>query len=603
MKLSNLNELLLTVQRPGRYIGGEWNAVMKQWDDDKTKVLLAFPDTYEVGMSHLGIKILYGLLNGRKDCLCERVFAPWIDFEDVLRRNKILLFSLESHKPMNEFDIVGFSLTYEMGYTNVLNMLDLGGIPVKSSERGDNDPLIIAGGSACCNPEPMAEFIDAFLIGDGEEAMGEIIDVYDGVIARIRGRSRENPGSRGRRRELLRAMAKVEGVYVPSLYEVKYNEDMTVSRFSTIEDGIPATIKKRYVRDLDQAFYPTSQIVPNIQVVHDRMVLEIMRGCKHACRFCQASSIYRPCRERSRKRISDLAKEAYAMTGYDEISLLSLSSGDHSHIREIIEDLNNEFSEKGVSISVPSLRIEDILKDLPLLISKVKKSGLTFAPEAGSERMRRVINKNIETQKLFETAGQSFKKGWKRVKLYFMIGLPGEEEEDLVGIAEMIKEISDLKRRIDGRQATVAASINAFVPKPHTPFQWYPMDDNETLERKRLVIKNLIRSPKIELSFHPFRMSYIEAMASRGDRMLSKVIYESWRSGARFDGWQDVFNLDIWMEAFNKCSVDHRFYVRRLRNFDEVLPWDFIDTGVRREILAKEANVLRDQLFDKTKYI
>ena len=582
----NLEEYLLSVQKPGRYVGGEWNSVKKEWTGDKVKMLLAFPDVYEIGMSYSGMKILYGLLNGREDCLCERVFSPWSDFEEALRKNKISLFSLESRRPIKEFDIIGFSLAYELTFTNVLNILDLGDIPKRSQDRGDSDPLIIAGGPSCYNPEPLAEFIDAFVIGDGEEVICEIVEAYKvtksprPTCSKSRGRQSHPSTSLGTgkvtRKEILKEFAKIKGVYVPSLYDVEYNNDLTIKKFSPIEKELPAKIEKRFVSNLDDAFYPTKQIVPNIQIVHDRIVLEIMRGCKHACSFCQATGIYKPCRERSRNKILQLAKDAYRMTGHDEISLLSLSSGDHSHIKDIIKSLNNEFSGMAVSVSVPSLRIEDALKDLPALIARVKKSGLTFAPEAGSERMRKVINKKIDIEKLFKVASESFRSGWRRVKLYFMIGLPTEKEEDLIGIGELISEISDLKREIDGRAAHITASINAFVPKPHSAFERQAMDGLESLEIKKNTLKRYVKPSLAELDFHSFHMSYLEAVLSRGDRRLSGAIYEAWEAGARFDGWQDKFNFDIWLGAFKKLNIDPAFYATRLRGPDEILPWEFL---------------------------
>lgn len=567
MNIDKLNELLLTVQKPGRYVGGEWNAVKKEWTGDKVKVLLAFPDAYEVGMSYLGIKILYGILNNRSDCLCERVFSPWIDFEEVLRKNQISLFSLESRRPIKEFDIIGISLAYELSYTNVLNLLDLGGVPLRSAERADPDPLVIAGGPSCYNPEPMAEFIDAFLIGDGEDAVNEIVDMYKRL------RLSENRS----RKDILREMAKIKGVYVPSLYKVDYNEDGTISGFEPCERDVPKKIEKRIVKDLDKAFYPIDQIVPNIGIIHDRAAIEIMRGCKHACKFCQATAAYRPVRERSRKTILELAKKTYSLTGYDEISLLSLSSVDHSELHGIIGDLNKEFCHNGVSISIPSLRIEDSLKDLPALISETKKTGLTFAPEAGSDSLRRSLNKNIKIERLFEAASESFRKGWRKVKLYFMIGLPGETEEDLVGITGLMRKISDLKREVDGHPAQITASINAFVPKPHTFFERSAMEGIESLEKKREILRNGFRSKLIDLDFHSFNRSYLEAILSRGDRRLANVIYGSWRSGARFDGWQELFRFEIWLSSLKEYGVDGSFYALRARKEDELLPWGFIE--------------------------
>lgn len=582
MNDKKLEELLLTVQKPGRYVGGEWNSIRKEWTDDKVKFLLAFPDLYEVGMSNLGMKILYGILNERSDCLCERVFAPWRDFEDMLRANKIALYSLESRKPISEFDIVGFSLAYELGYTNVLNMLDLGGVPIKSCERRDGDPLVIAGGTSCYNPEPMAEFIDAFVIGDGEEIVREIVDAYKGS----RGMGQ------GSRKRLLCELAKIKGVYVPSFYSVEYNTDNTIKKFSSKESGVPERIEKRIVQNLDAAFYPTRQIVPNIAIIHDRIAIEIMRGCVHACSFCQSSATYRPCRQRSVEKILDLARKSYRATGLDEISLLSLSSGDYPRIIELIEKLNNEFAARAVSISVPSLRVEDILKDLPVLVSKVKKSGLTFAPEAGSARLRRAINKNIDLEKLSEAALESFKKGWRRVKLYFMVGLPTENDDDIREIASLISSLSNIRTRIGQSPAFVKASINAFVPKPHTPFQWEAMDEIETLEEKFRILKSIIKSGKTELDFHALNMSYLEAVLSRGNRKLSEVIRGAWISGARFDGWGDVFNFDRWLSAFEGAGLNHDFYVHRAIDHDEILPWDFIDIGTDRTVLVKKAGDL-----------
>ncbi|MDP2913162.1 MAG: TIGR03960 family B12-binding radical SAM protein [Candidatus Omnitrophota bacterium] len=579
----DLGELLLTVKKPGRYAGGEWNSVKKEWSDGMIKVLLAFPDLYEIGSSYLGIKILYGILNARDDCLCERAFSPWQDFEEGLRKNKISLFSLESRHPIRAFDIIGFSLAYELTFTNVLNMLDLGNIPVRSRDRTDDDPLIIAGGPSCYNPEPMAEFIDAFLIGDGEEAMPEIIEAY---------KASRRQGVKTPRQELVRRLARIEGVYAPSLYKVEYNYDRTIKKFSPVEDCVPDRITKRVVKNLDGAFYPTKQIVPNISIVHDRLAIEIMRGCKHACRFCQATATYRPCRERTIGEILRIARESYRETGYDEISLLSLSSGDHTRIKDIIEKLNEEFHGLAVSVSVPSLRIEDVLKDLPILISKVKKSGLTFAPESGSDCLRKIINKNIDMEKLFRAASEYYRNGWRRVKLYFMLGLPHERDEDVLRIPELIYKISNLKRDIDGRSGFISASINAFIPKPHTAFQWKSMDPIEELEHKKEILRGAVKSRFVELDFHSFGMSRLEAILSRGDRSLSQVIYESWRSGARFDGWQDVFNLNIWLDAFKRCGVDDSFYLNRERRFDEILPWDFIDIGVKKESLLKEINSL-----------
>ncbi|MFA5142811.1 MAG: TIGR03960 family B12-binding radical SAM protein [Candidatus Omnitrophota bacterium] len=564
---TKFEELLLTVQKPGRYIGGEWNAVKKEWTPDKVKFLLAFPDVYEVGMSNLGMKILYGILNERGDCIAERVFSPWPDFEAVLRANALALFSLESRKPLREFDIIGFNLSYELSYTNVLNILDLGGIAKTASARVDADPLIIAGGPACFNPEPMADFIDAFVIGDGEEVVGEIVDLFKD--ARLKGR-------KATKKELLHTLAKIEGLYVPSLYKIGYNEDGTIKEFVPAAAGVGPKVGKRIVADLENAFYPVRQIVPNIQIVHDRIAIEIMRGCKHACSFCQAQAIYAPCRERSRKRIVEIAGEAYAHTGYDEISLLSLSSVDHPDLKAIMEDLNCTFNRRSVSISVPSLRIEDALSDIPVLVSKVKKAGLTFAPEAGSARMRKAVNKNINIDRLFTVLSESFRAGWRHVKLYFMIGLPQEAEEDLLEMAELIYKVSGARREIDGKCANVTVSINPFIPKPHTPLERAPMDDLEMLEKKKAVLKGAVKSKFIELDFHSFVMSNLEAVFARGDRRLGGVILKAWEGGARFDGWKERFDAPLWSGAFLAAGLDAGFYANRKRTDTELLPWSFI---------------------------
>ena len=570
MDNKKLEELLLTVQKPGRYVGGEWNAVRKEWTPGRVKFLLAFPDTYEVGMSNLGIKILYGILNNRDDCLAERVFAPWKDFEAVLRNNDMELFSLESRRPIKEFDIIGFSLSYELCYTNVLNILDLGGIPKESSKRREDDPLIIAGGPACFNPEPMAEFFDAFVIGDGEDVVLEIVELCKKY--KYAERSTHN----AQRKELLRQLANIKGVYVPSLYRVSYNADGTIKEFVPTEDGAPDSIEKRVVEDLDSAFYPVKQIVPNIQVVHDRIAIEIMRGCKHACSFCQATTIYRPWRERSKDKILELARQAYAMTGYDEISLLSLSSVDHSRLKEMIEELSAEFCPKSVSLSVPSLRIEDAIEDLPALISKVKKSGLTFAPEAGSEKLRKSINKNIDMEKLFKAASGSFRAGWRHVKLYFMIGLPLEDDNDILRIAELIHKVSSLRKEIDGKAAQVTVSINPFIPKARTRFERAAMDSIETLEKKKDALKRAVKSKFIVLDFHSSSASLLEAVFARGDRRLASVVLDAWKRGARFDGWSEGFDFNIWASSFKDACIDPAFYASRTREAGEILPWSKI---------------------------
>ncbi len=552
-------DILSLVQRPGRYIGGEKNLVRKERCDVDVKVALAFPDTYEVGMSHLGIKILYGILNDRNRVAAERVFSPWLDMEAILRQRSTPLSSLETQTPLRDFDIVGFSLQSELNYTNVLNVLDLGGIPLRSDERTCGDPLVIAGGPCCFNPEPMADFIDLFVVGEAEEAILEVVSLFKSKVKSLK--------PNVDRAEVLSEMAKIEGVYVPSLY-VK---------------GISNRIKKRVVSDLDKSYYPTKPPVPYIPVVHDRMNLEIMRGCKGVCRFCQAGVISHPRRERSLSRLVELAKETFANTGYEEMSLLSLSSGDHSEIEELLVRLNDEFCQKGVAIALPSLRIERGLWPLPSVIAKVRKTGLTFAPEVGSDRLRSVINKPMDTEALLRCVAEASKAGWRKVKLYFMIGLPTETHHDLDGICEIVNKVSSLRAGpTGGRLKEVGVSIAPFVPKPHTSFQREPMMDLGVLrERGRYLVGKLLRTRGVNVDLHHPETSYLEAALARGDRRLGQVIFKAWQGGAKFDGWTDQFRFDPWKNAFEKVGLDPGFYVVRKRPFDEILPWDHIDPGVK----------------------
>lgn len=545
-------EILLKVKKPARYIGGEWNSVVKDHKDIKCKVALAFPDVYEVGMSHLGLKILYSLLNDRQDIACERVFAPWFDMEGIMRERKIPLFSLETKSPLKEFDIVGFSLQYELSYTNVLNMLDLSGIPLFSVERGDSHPLIIGGGPCAFNPEPMADFFDCFLMGDGEEAVAEIADIF--IESRKKGDKKEG---------LLKRLADVEGVYVPSL--------------TAEQAGMIKKVKKRSVLNLDEAYYPERPVVPYIEVVHDRIQLEIMRGCRRRCNFCQAGVIYRPNRQRSAEKIVSLAKKIYENTGYDEMSLASLSSGDHSQIMDIAASLKRLFEDKGVGISLPSLRVEDLVSRFPLEMASGKHTGLTFAPEVGSEKMRKVINKDISPATLKECALQAFKNGWRRIKLYFMIGLPEEDYSDLDAIVELAKEISEAKKNVDGRPAEINASVSVFIPKPHTKFERAAMLPMDEAGKRQRYIKEKAGKTRVKFTFHDARMSYLEAALTRGDRSLSKVIYNAWKNGCKFDGWSEYFDFEKWQEAFKDAGIDPDRYALRQRGEGEALPWSFID--------------------------
>ena len=553
-----LEEILPEVMKPGRYIGGEWNAVTKDFDAQEVKFCLCFPDTYEIGMSHLGSKILYHLLNEQEGVCCERAFAPWVDMEELMRKKGLALFSLESKRPLRDFDIVGFSLSYEMNYTNVLNMLDLAGIPFKAKDRGEEYPLVIAGGACVGNPEPMSQVFDAFLIGEAEEAALEMLQVF---------KEKKVPGTFFSKNELLKRWSKIEGVYIPQF---------------------PKRIKKRIVRDFENAYYPTRQIVPYIQIVHDRISIEVMRGCPNRCAFCQATSIYSPCRTRSPETVLRLARETFSHTGYDEVSFVSLSTGDHPKILQIIKEAIAEFKDKGVSVSLPSLRIETMISELPTLIASIKKTGLTFAPEAGSERLRSVINKNIRIKKLDECVVETAKAGWRRVKLYFMIGLPSETDKDIEKIAELILAVANPNKDKNKPAVSVTASISPFVPKPHTPFQWEPMESQQALYNKRGILKKGIHKKSIKLKIHDIELSFLEAVLSRGDRKLADVIMLAWRKGAKFDGWQEFFKYQLWGEALRDCNIDPHFYVERKRDFKEILPWDHIDSGIQKEALWRQ---------------
>lgn len=539
------DDILLNVSKPARYIGAEINSIIKDDKNIKCRIALCFPDVYDVGMSHLGLKILYSILNERQDAACERVFAPWHDMEIIMRDKAIPLFTLETKRALKEFDIVGFSLQYELSYTNVLNMLDLAGIPMFSNQRNERYPLIIGGGPCTFNPEPMADFFDCFVIGDGEEVVLEIVDAFI--------EHRKNSTDKVK---LLERLADLEGVYVPS--------------FSS-------KVKKRSVLNLDEAPYPIKPIVPYVEIVHDRIQLEIMRGCRRRCRFCQAGVIYRPNRERSVKRLISLAKSTYENTGYDEVSLVSLSSGDHSRINEIVSSLKDVFKDRSISISLPSLRAEDLIKGFPLEIASGRRTGLTFAPEVGSQKLRDIINKNISIEALKECVYQAFKNGWRRVKLYFMIGLPQEDYGDLDAIVNLAREISEVKMRINGRSADINASVSVFVPKPHTQFERAAMLSIEEIKKRQSYIKHKAIGSRVRFSFHDARMSYIEAALSRGDRKLSICIYNAWKKGCKFDGWSDHFNYDNWIAAFKETGIDPDYYALRERNAKETLPWEFIE--------------------------
>ena len=575
-----VEKLLLKVQKPGRYVGGELNEVIKDKKSIDTRFAFCFPDTYEVGMSHLGMKILYSLFNSRDYLWCERVFAPWTDMEELMRENKIPLYALESGDPLSDFDFIGFTLQYELSYTNMLNMLKLGNVPIKSADRKELKNIVVAGGPCACNPEPITDFVDIFFIGEGEEVDLEVIDLFR--KCREEGRSKQ---------EFLELCAQIEGVYVPSLYDVEYNDDGTIKSFMP-KNSAPAVIRKRLMKKMDESFYPDNFVVPLVEIVHDRAVQEIFRGCIRGCRFCQAGFIYRPVREKSPETINAQCKALCGNTGYDEVSLSSLSSSDYSQIVPLLEKLTSWCKDEKVSISLPSLRVDGFTDEIMDRIKTVRKSGLTFAPEAGSQRMRDVINKNVKHEELMQTCATAFEGGWTTVKLYFMIGLPTETMDDVADIANLGQAVVDTyyqtPNRVKGRSVSVTVSASSFVPKPFTPFQWEPQDTIPELHKKQEHIKESITTKKIRFNYHDADTSFLEAVFARGDRKLNKVMELACERGFQFDGWNDCFSLENWLELFDECGIDPAFYANRRRSFDEILPWDHIDYGVTKSFLQKE---------------
>lgn len=585
---NQMEKLLAKVQKPGRYTGGELNSVVKDLSKIEIRYAFCFPDTYEIGMSHLGMKILYSLVNERDDAWCERVFAPWIDMEEQLRENNVPLFALESGDPLIAFDMIGFTLQYEMSYSNVLNMLDLAGIPVRAEDRESLTPLIVAGGPCVCNAEPLTDFIDLFMPGEGEEVTNDVIDLLK--IAK-----RENWS----KSEFLKKAAQIEGVYIPSLYTVDYNEDGTVKSV-TPHDGAPAKVKKRIISDLDSVYYPEKFVVPFVEAVHDRAVGEIFRGCIRGCRFCQAGFIYRPIREKSAEVINKQCKSLCDTSGYDEISLCSLSTSDYSELETLLPKLIDWTQEEKINVALPSLRVDNFSDELMEQLKRVRRSGLTFAPEAGTQRLRDAINKNVTEDEVLVTCRKAFSGGWTSVKLYFMLGLPTETMDDVAGIAELAQKVVDEfyanPNKPKGKGVTVSISVASFVPKPFTPFQWEPQDTREMLVEKQNHLKESVHTRKINVSCHENHTSYLEGVFARGDRRLGKVLECAWRKGCRFDGWDDQFRYDLWMEAFEECGVDPHFYANRRRSFDEVLPWDHMDYGIRKEFLIKENNLAHQSI-------
>lgn len=580
MVSKEVERLLLKVQKPGRYVGGELNEVIKNKKDIDVRFAFCFPDTYEVGMSHLGMKILYSLLNSVDYIWCERVFAPWIDMEELMVKNNIPLYALESGDSVADFDFIGFTLQYELSYTNMLNMLKLSGIPIKSSDRTEMKNIVVAGGPNTCNPEPIADFVDIFFIGEGEEVDLEVIELF-----------RECRSQGCDKAEFLRRAAQIEGVYVPSLYDVNYNDDGTIKSFVPKENA-PAVIHKRIMKNMDESYYPDKFVVPMIEIVHDRVVQEMFRGCIRGCRFCQAGFIYRPVREKSVDTIDGQSHLLCETTGYDEVSLSSLSSSDYTKIVPLLVRLNLWAKEEKVSLSLPSLRVDGFSDDIMNRIKTVRKSGLTFAPEAGSQRMRDVINKNVRQDELIETCSTAFSGGWTTVKLYFMIGLPTETMDDVADIAHLGQAVVDAyyqtPNRAKGKSVKVTLSTSSFVPKPFTPFQWEPQDTIPTLHEKQQHLKESITTKKINYNYHDADTSFVEAVFARGDRKLCKAMELACERGFNFDGWGDCFSLEKWLEVFRDSGIDPAFYANRRRSFDEILPWDHIDCGVTKSFLIKE---------------
>ncbi|MDT9336403.1 TIGR03960 family B12-binding radical SAM protein [Clostridium perfringens] len=574
------DDILYRVEKPSRYVGGELNEVIKDPKEVDIRFGFCFPDVYEVGMSHLGSRILYHVLNQRKDTYCERVYAPWPDMEKLMRENNIPLYALETKDPINEFNFLAFTLQYEMSYTNILNMLNMGGIPLRASERTEKDPLVIAGGPCAYNPEPLYDIVDIFQLGEGEEGLNDLLDLYQ--------KHKDNFNKEA----YLREASHIPSVYIPSLYDVTYNEDGTIKEFIPKYDDVPKKIKKRIINNFDQVDFPESLIVPYSEIVHDRVVLELFRGCTNGCRFCQAGMIYRPVREKSRKTLLDQARKMLKATGYDEVSLVSLSTCDYSDIQGLVKDLIEEHGKNNVSVALPSIRVDAFSVDLLKEIQKVRKTGLTFAPEAGSQRMRDVINKGLSEERILEAAKNAFESGWSTIKLYFILGVPYETVEDAAEIGLLAEKIADqyfaVPKHIRNKGLRITVSTSILVPKPFTPFQWAPMEKMDIVTEKINAVKGAIKSRSIGYNYHEQKTSYMEAVLARGDRKLCDVLIKAYEKGAKFDGWSEYFDFELWQEALAECNVDGDFYVYRQRSYDEILPWDFIDIGVTRKYLERE---------------
>ncbi|MCM1578173.1 MAG: TIGR03960 family B12-binding radical SAM protein [Ruminococcus sp.] len=578
-----IERLLPRVNNPSRYIGGELNSVSKDREKVNLRFAFCFPDTYDVGMSHIGMKILYSLKNSRKNWWCERVFAPWGDFEKLMREDNIPLYGLESLDPIKEFDFIGFTVQYELCYTNILNMLDLAGVPLYSRDRGEECPIVMAGGPCVCSPEPLADFIDIFALGEGEEMNIELLELYEEM---------KKSGEYTKEKFLERA-AGIEGIYVPAFYDVSCNEDGTVKEIRPNREGVPRRVKKRVIADLDKVYYPETFVVPFGEIVHDRAVVEVLRGCIRGCRFCQAGFIYRPFREKTAGTVVKEAKSLCESTGYEVLSLSSLSTSDHSDAEGMLEAAADYTGERHISLSLPSMRIDRFNDRLMEQLSKVRKSGLTFAPEAGTQRLRDVINKNITEEEILSACELAFKGGYGGVKLYFMIGLPTETDEDILGIASLSSKIADLwfnmKDRPKGQKLSIAISCATFVPKPFTPFQFEPQITPAEINRRQKLLLDAVKGKRyITVSYHNFRVSVLEAALAKGDRRMGAAVYRAWEKGCKFDGWDECFRFDLWQEAFEETGISFDFYARRQSGYDETLPWDHLDYMITKDFLKRE---------------
>lgn len=576
-----LDQLLKRVEKPGRYIGGEINSARKDPNSVDANFAFAFPDIYEIGMSYLGLQILYHELNQCENIFCQRVFAPAVDMEKLMREEGVPLMTLEAKMPLREMDIVGFTLQYEMSFTTVLNMLDLAKIPVFAAERNENDPLIIAGGPCAFNPEPLTDFIDVFLIGDGEKLLLAFVEKY--IDCKKKGMAKA---------DCLRELSKLQGVYVPSLYDVKYNDDGTIKELCELYEGAPFPVTRAILPSIEETDFPVNPIIPMVEAVHDRAVTETFRGCTRGCRFCQAGMIYRPVRERSKDRILQLAKTQLENTGHDELSLLSLSTSDYSCFEELATELIDYTKKENVSLSLPSLRIDKFAFDVLNKIQEYKKSGLTYAPEAGTQRLRDVINKGVTEKDIYESIEQALELGWKHIKLYFMIGLPTETYEDLDGIVEIAKNIKELNYKVNGPKGgrfNLTVSVSNFVPKAHTPFQWEAQNTAEEFADKHNYLAERLKIKGVTFNYHDNTTSAYEAVFARGDRRCGRLLYEAFRAGCKFDGWTEHFRPEAWESAFERSGIDKDFYTTRKREFDEILPWDIIDSGISKRFLINEA--------------